>query len=91
MSTDGVAITGFIVLFVLMLLRVPIGMAMGLVGVSGFAYLSGGGSTLCALATGHEEAIAESMLDAARIRDVEGYTIVTKPTAEGATLVDGER
>ena len=46
MSTDGVAITGFIVLFVLMLLRVPIGMAMGLVGVSGFAYLSGGGPAL---------------------------------------------
>ncbi|HEU5444690.1 MAG TPA: TRAP transporter large permease subunit, partial [Pseudolabrys sp.] len=46
MSTDGVAITGFIVLFALMLLRVPIGMAMGLVGVSGFAYLSGGGPAL---------------------------------------------
>jgi tripartite ATP-independent transporter DctM subunit len=29
-----------------MLLRVPIGMAMGLVGVSGFAYLSGGGPAL---------------------------------------------
>jgi hypothetical protein len=46
MSTDGVAITGFIVLFALMLLRLPIGMAMGLVGVSGFAYLSGGGPAL---------------------------------------------
>ena len=46
MSTDGIAITGFIVLFALMLLRVPIGMAMGLVGVSGFAYLSGGGPAL---------------------------------------------
>jgi tripartite ATP-independent transporter DctM subunit len=42
MSTDAVAIIGFIVLFVLMLLRVPVGMAMGLVGVSGFAYLNGG-------------------------------------------------
>jgi C4-dicarboxylate transporter, DctM subunit len=30
------------VLFALMLLRVPVGMAMGLVGVSGFAYLVGG-------------------------------------------------
>jgi C4-dicarboxylate transporter DctM subunit len=42
MSSDAVAILGFVVLFVLMLLRVPVGMAMGLVGVSGFAYLVGG-------------------------------------------------
>jgi homoserine kinase len=48
------------------------------------AYLSGGGSTLCALATEREEAIADAMLDAARIRNVEGRTIVTKPTAMGA-------
>ncbi len=41
MSTDVVAILGFVVLFVLMLLRVPVGMAMGLVGVSGFAYIVG--------------------------------------------------
>lgn len=46
MSTDAVAITGFVVLFALMLLRVPIGMAMGLVGVGGFAYLSGSGPAL---------------------------------------------
>ncbi|HUZ31162.1 MAG TPA: TRAP transporter permease [Xanthobacteraceae bacterium] len=42
MSSSLVAIVGFVVLFVLMLLRVPVGMAMGLVGVSGFAYLVGG-------------------------------------------------
>src|SRR2546421_593544 len=42
MSTDAVAILGFIALFALMLLRVPVGMAMGLVGVSGFTYLVGG-------------------------------------------------
>src|SRR3974390_1520156 len=42
MSTSAVAITGFISLFALMLLRVPVGMAMGLVGVSGFSYLVGG-------------------------------------------------
>src|SRR5437763_1132955 len=42
MSTDAVAILGFVALFVLMLLRVPDGMAMGLVGVSGFSYLVGG-------------------------------------------------
>ena len=46
LSTEAVAIIGFVVLFVLMLLRVPVGMAMGLVGVSGFAYLSGGGPAL---------------------------------------------
>jgi C4-dicarboxylate transporter, DctM subunit len=46
MSTDAVAIIGFVVLFALMLLRVPVGMAMGLVGVTGFAYLSGGGPAL---------------------------------------------
>jgi C4-dicarboxylate transporter DctM subunit len=42
MSTDAVAIIGFVVLFVLMLLRVPVGMAMGLVGVTGFGYIVGG-------------------------------------------------
>src|SRR5215216_7488511 len=42
MSTDAVAILGFIALFALMLLRVPVGMAMGLVGVCGFSYLVGG-------------------------------------------------
>jgi len=46
MSTDAVAIIGFVVLFGLMLLRVPVGMAMGLVGVSGFAYIVGGGPAL---------------------------------------------
>src|SRR3954463_3493794 len=46
MSTDAVAIIGFLVLFALMLLRVPVGMAMGLVGVSGFGYIVGGGPAL---------------------------------------------
>src|SRR5690242_9706550 len=41
MSTDAVAVIGFVSLFALMLLRVPVGMAMGLVGVSGFSYLVG--------------------------------------------------
>src|SRR3954467_7070376 len=49
MGTDAVAIIGFLVLFALMLLRVPVGMAMGLVGVSGFAYLVGGGPALKAV------------------------------------------
>src|SRR5271170_6559819 len=41
MSTDAVAVLGFVALFTLMLLRVPVGMAMGLVGVTGFGYLVG--------------------------------------------------
>jgi tripartite ATP-independent transporter DctM subunit len=46
MSTDAVAVIGFLVLFALMLLRVPVGMAMGLVGVTGFGYIVGGAPTL---------------------------------------------
>ena len=41
MSTDAVAIGGFLVLFALMLLRVPVGMAMGLVGVVGYSLIVG--------------------------------------------------
>ena len=41
MSTDAVAITGFLALFALMMLRVPVGIAMGTVGVLGFGYLIG--------------------------------------------------
>ena len=39
MSTDAAAVTGFVALFALMMLRVPVGIAMGLVGVLGFGYL----------------------------------------------------
>src|SRR6476660_7808675 len=46
MSTDAVAILGFVALFALMMLRVPVGMAMGLVGVTGFGYLVGGAPAL---------------------------------------------
>ncbi|MDQ0084336.1 tripartite ATP-independent transporter DctM subunit [Variovorax boronicumulans] len=46
MSPDAVAILGFVALFVLMLLRVPVGMAMGLVGVVGYSYLVGLGPAL---------------------------------------------
>jgi C4-dicarboxylate transporter, DctM subunit len=45
-SPDVVAVLGFVVLFALMLLRVPVGMAMGLVGVTGYAYLTGGAPAL---------------------------------------------
>jgi tripartite ATP-independent transporter DctM subunit len=41
MSTDAVAAFGFIALFTLMMLRVPVGIAMGTVGVLGFGYLVG--------------------------------------------------
>src|SRR5260221_13169464 len=46
MSADSVAIIGFVVLFALMLLRVPVGMAMGLAGVTGYSYLVGAGPAL---------------------------------------------
>lgn len=41
MSSDAAALVGFISLFVLMMLRVPVGIAMGAVGVLGFGYLIG--------------------------------------------------
>ena len=46
MSTDAIAVLGFVVLFVLMLLRVPVGMAMGLVGVTGYSWIVGPGPAL---------------------------------------------
>jgi tripartite ATP-independent transporter DctM subunit len=50
MSTDAVAVTGFVALFALMLARVPVGIAMGLVGVVGFAWLNDIGPALRLLA-----------------------------------------
>ncbi len=41
MGADTVAVVGFVALFALMLLRVPVGIAMGLVGLVGFGYLAG--------------------------------------------------
>jgi len=46
LSTDAVALIGFFALFALMLLRVPVGMAMGLVGVTGYSYIVGPGPAL---------------------------------------------
>src|ERR1700753_4451686 len=46
MSTNAVAVLGFVALFALMLLRVPVGMAMGLVGVCGFSYVVDGTAAL---------------------------------------------
>jgi tripartite ATP-independent transporter DctM subunit len=46
MSNDMVALVGFVALFILMLLRVPVGMAMGLVGVTGYSYIVGAAPAL---------------------------------------------
>jgi C4-dicarboxylate transporter, DctM subunit len=43
---DVIAIVGFVVLFALMLLRVPVGMAMGLVGITGYSMIAGAGPAL---------------------------------------------
>ena len=46
LSPDAVAVIGFVAVFALMLLRVPVGMAMGLVGVCGYSYIAGSGPAL---------------------------------------------
>jgi C4-dicarboxylate transporter DctM subunit len=46
MSNDWIAFVGFVSLFALMLLRVPVGMAMGLVGVTGYSFIVGPGPAL---------------------------------------------
>lgn len=46
MDTDLIAVLGFVCLFLLMLLRVPVGMAMGLVGITGYSMISGVGPAL---------------------------------------------
>lgn len=46
MSNGAVALAGFVSLFALMLLRVPVGMAMGLVGVAGYSYIVGVGPAM---------------------------------------------
>ena len=46
MSSNAIAVIGFVSLFALMLMRVPVGMAMGLVGVTGFGWIVGSGPAL---------------------------------------------
>ncbi len=46
MNTDLIAFIGFVALFGLMMLRVPVGMAMGLVGVTGYGWIVGAGPAL---------------------------------------------
>ena len=53
------------------------------------AYLSGGGSTIAALATEHEERIARLMQQAAIAHGYSGSTIITEPSAQGARIVEG--
>jgi homoserine kinase len=51
------------------------------------AYLSGGGSTICALASENEQGIADAMAETARSRETQGHAIVTRPTEHGAEIV----
>jgi C4-dicarboxylate transporter, DctM subunit len=46
LNTDLIAVVGFLALFALMLLRVPVGMAMGLVGITGYSWIAGAGPAL---------------------------------------------
>src|SRR5690606_730483 len=50
MSNDAIAALGFVVLFGLMALRVPVGIALGIVGVGGFGLIVGMDSALNLLA-----------------------------------------
>ena len=54
------------------------------------AYLSGGGSTICALASSNEQGIADAMAEAGRSRKTPGYTLVTRPTERGAEVMEEE-
>jgi len=51
------------------------------------AYLSGSGSTICALATTNAEAIAEAMRATGEAHGAPGETIVTRPSSRGAEVV----
>lgn len=53
------------------------------------AYLSGGGSAICALVSGDAEAVAGAMAEAAREREVAGEALITAPSQEGARVVEG--
>jgi homoserine kinase len=52
------------------------------------AYLSGGGSTIAALATGDEERIARAMTQVAIAGGYPGRTEITEPSDEGARVVE---
>lgn len=52
------------------------------------AYLSGGGSAVCALCSDNEQGIADAMLEAARSREVAAESLITAPTERGAEIVE---
>jgi homoserine kinase len=54
------------------------------------AYLSGGGSTICALASSNEQGVADAMAEAARARETAGSSLITRPTEEGAEVMVDE-
>jgi C4-dicarboxylate transporter DctM subunit len=56
---DWIALAGFVVLFAMIALRVPIGVAMGLVGVFGFASIRGINPALNLLATSPIRVVAD--------------------------------
>ena len=58
-SGDWIALAGFVALFAMIALRVPIGVAMGLVGVFGFASIRGINPALNLLATSPIRVIAD--------------------------------
>ncbi|MEI6416023.1 MAG: TRAP transporter large permease subunit, partial [Pseudomonadota bacterium] len=49
MDKDLIAAAGFVLMFVLMLIRVPIGISMGISGVVGYGLISGWGPALALL------------------------------------------
>jgi homoserine kinase len=51
------------------------------------AYLSGSGSTICALATGNLDAIAEAMTRAGQSHQTPGRAIISQPTDRGAEVI----
>ncbi len=51
------------------------------------AYLSGSGSTICALATANAEPIAAAMAEVGRSQGVPGKTIISKPSETGAEVM----
>ncbi len=54
------------------------------------AWLSGGGSTVAALALGNEERIGRAMAEAAGARGYGGKTVITAPTEQGARIIEPE-
>jgi homoserine kinase len=52
------------------------------------AYLSGGGSSIMALATADEQAIGDAMAARAREAGVAGRVILTRPSSEGARVLE---